>query len=285
MEDCKTAKSPGNPNEKLSISTVNEDNDLTGKVPFQELVGSLLYIAQITRPDIAFCVNNVSRFNSEHSKEHWEAALHILKYLKNTINYVLRFNKDEERDVYGYSDADYASEIDKRRSCSGFVVKLAGGAISWHSKRQEIVALSSTEAEYIALSTTTREILWISQFIKEISGIDMWPVKIYCDNTSSIKLATTDAYRERTKHIDVRYHHLRENIEEKKNKYRICVNKRKCCRCINKGVERTKEQSIRSFNGTGVNLFLFLYSKNIKKNFLLSFKAFPSSSYYFFLLS
>lgn len=198
---------------------VHEGNDLTGKVPYQELVGSLLYVAQITRPDIAFCVNNVSRFNSKHSKEHWEAALHILRYLKLTIDCVLRFEKTDERDVFAYSDADYASEIDKRRSCSGFVLKLGGGAISWHSKRQEIVALSSTEAEYIALSTTVRETLWVSQFVREISGIDMQPIKIFCDNTSSIKLATTDAYRERTKHIDVRFHHLRENIEE--NKIRV----------------------------------------------------------------
>lgn len=88
MFNCKPTKSPGNPNEKLSITMVNDDNDLTGKMPFQELVGSLLYIAQITRPDIAFCVNNVSRFNSKHSEEHWNAALRILKYLKHTSDYV-----------------------------------------------------------------------------------------------------------------------------------------------------------------------------------------------------
>lgn len=216
MLNCKPAKSPGNPNEKLSVSMVNEENDLTGKVPFQELVGSLLYVAQITRPDIAFCVNNVSRFNARHSKEHWEAAMHILKYLKGTAEYVLRFNKNEERDIYAFSYADYASEIDKRRSCSGFIVKLAGGAISWHSKRQEIVALSSTEAEYVALSTTVKEILWVSQFILEVSNVNMLPVKVYCDNTSAIKLANSDAYRERSKHIDVRFHHVRDNIEKKK---------------------------------------------------------------------
>lgn len=215
MLDCKATKTPGNPNEKLSAKMVSDENDLTGKVPYQELIGSLLYVAQITRPDIAFCVNNVSRFNSKHSEEHWDAALHILRYLKGTSNYVLSFNKNEKRDVHAYSDADYASETDKRRSCTGFVVKLADAAISWHSKRQEIVAVSSTEAEYIALSTTVKETLWISQFIHELTNIDMQPVQIYCDNTSTIKLAKTDAYRERTKHIDVRFHHIRDNIEKR----------------------------------------------------------------------
>lgn len=127
--------------------------------------------------------------------------------------------KNEEKDVCAFTDADYASEVDKRRSCSGYVLKLAGGAISWHSKRQEIVALSSTEAEYIALSTTVRETLWVSQFIHEISGVNVQPMKIYCDNTSSIKLAKNDAFQERTKHIDVRFHHVRDQIEKKK----ICI--------------------------------------------------------------
>lgn len=158
------------------------------------------------------------RFNSKHSIEHWEATLRILRYLKATSNYVLRFEKSEKRDVFGFSDADYASDVDKRRSCTGFVVKLCGAAVSWHSKRQEIVALSSTEAEYIALSTTIKEVLWISQFIKEISGMDMKPVTVYCDNTSTVKLTKSDSYRERTKHIDVRYHHIRENVERGKIK-------------------------------------------------------------------
>lgn len=216
MLNCKSVTSPGDSNQKLSISTINKKNDLTGKVPFQELIGSLLYVAQITRPDIAFCVNNVSRFNSKHGVEHWNAALRVLKYLKTTIDYALCYNRNEKRDVCAFSDADYSSEIDKRRSCTGYVVKLAGGAISWHSKRQEIVALSSTEAEYIALSTTVKESLWVSQFIHEMSNINIQPMKIYCDNTSTMKLAKSDAYRERTKHIDVRFHHIRDNIEDAK---------------------------------------------------------------------
>lgn len=216
MLNCNAAKSPGDPNQKLTEKTINAGNDLTGKVPFQELIGSLLYVAQITRPDISFCVNNVSRFNAKHSIEHWEAALRILKYLKGTADRVLVFKAETKNKLHAYSDADYASEIDKRRSCSGFVVKFAGAAINWHSKRQEIVAVSSTEAEYIALSTTAKEMLYLNQFFFELTNVNIEPTKIYVDNTSSINLAKNATYHDRTKHIDVRYHHLRDNIEKNK---------------------------------------------------------------------
>lgn len=215
MENAKATKTPADPNIKLSVKMWDEKNDASG-VPYQEVVGSLLYASQITRPDISFAVNNVSRFNVQHANEHWNAVLRILRYLIGTKNYKLRYEKQSTIKIEAYSDADYASDVDKRRSCTGYIIKLAGAAISWHSKRQEVVALSSTEAEYIALSTTAKEIIWISQFIHEISGVNTQPVRVYCDNTSAIKLAKTDAYRERTKHIDVRYHQLRNWIEEGK---------------------------------------------------------------------
>lgn len=193
----------------------SDENDAKG-VPYQELVGSLLYAAQITRPDISFAVNNVSRFNVQHATEHWNAVLRILRYLIGTKDFKLQFEKGKSIKIEAFSDADYASDIDKRRSCTGYVIKIAGAAVSWHSKRQEVVALSSTEAEYIALSTTAKEVVWISQFVCEVSGVNVQPVKIWCDNTSTIKLAKSDAYRERTKHIDVRFHQIRDWIQQSK---------------------------------------------------------------------
>lgn len=215
MWNCRVSKSPGDPNIKLSMNMWTEENDITGKVPYQEVIGSLLYIAQITRPDISFAVNNVSRFNTKHCAEHWIAVQRIMRYLKLTSRYSLRFVNNDD-DLLAYSDADYASDIDKRRSCSGFILKYAGAAITWHSKRQEVVALSSTEAEYIALSTAAKEVLWVEQFLNELTKTEKKPVPIYCDNKSAITLANTDAYRERTKHIDVRHHHVRQCIEEEK---------------------------------------------------------------------
>lgn len=212
LQNCKPAKTPSDTAEKLSVQMVNDENDITGTVPYQELIGSLLYISQCTRPDIAFSVNNASRFNSRHCKTHWEAVLRILKYLSGTADYKLKYSGPRE-DLCAFSDADWASDIDKRRSCTGSLLKLAGAAISWQSKRQDIVAMSSTEAEYIAMSSTVREVEWTKQFINGLQPNAIKTVTIYCDNESAIKLGNIAAFRERTKHIDIRHHHIREKVE------------------------------------------------------------------------
>lgn len=215
MEDCKPVGNPADTSLKLSKDMVTDDNSLKGKVPYQEAVGSLLFLSQGSRPDIAFAVNDVSRFNQNHSETHWKAVKRIIRYLSGTIDWKIRYEKNGNIDLHAFTDADWGSEQDERRSCTGFVVMMANGAISWNSKRQSIVALSSTEAEYIALSSTVREVIWIRQLANELNRDLIGPTKILCDNQSAIKLAKCDAYRPRTKHIDIRYHHIREKIEDK----------------------------------------------------------------------
>ena len=116
----------------------------------------------------------------------------------------------------GYCDADWASDMDERRSCTGNVFTLQGGAISWSCKRQQTVALSTTEAEYMALSAATQEVLWLQQFEHELFPSISTPIRIYCDNKSAINLANCDGYHARTKHIDIRHHFIRQKIQEKK---------------------------------------------------------------------
>lgn len=172
-----------------------------------------LYLAQATRPDIAFAVNDVSRFNADHSDIHWAAVKRIFRYLSGTINFKLKYTKGKGMDLHAFCDADWASDVDKRRSCTGFVTKMSNAAISWSSKRQPIVALSSTEAEYIAISSAVGEIMWLRQMANEMNADMVKKVTLYCDNQSAIKLAESDAFRPRTKHIDIRYHHLREKVD------------------------------------------------------------------------
>lgn len=214
MADCKPVGTPSDTSKKLSASMVNDSNNLVGKIPYQEAVGSLLHLTQGTRPDIAFAVNDVSRFNANHSNEHWQAVKRIFRYLKGTLDYTLKYHGQENTKLHAYTDADWASEPDERRSCSGHVLKMANAAISWCSKRQKIVALSSTEAEYIALSSTVREVIWMTQLATEVDNGYNEPTKIWCDNQSTIKLADSEAYRPRTKHIDIRYHHTRSKIDD-----------------------------------------------------------------------
>lgn len=133
MSDCKPVGTPSDTSVKLSTKIVNDKIDLTGKIPYQEAVGSLLHLTWGTRPDIAFAVNDVSRFNAKHSSEHWQAVKRIMRYLKGTTELGLVYYNDGNTKMHAFTDADWASEIDGCRSCSAFVLKMSNAAISWCS--------------------------------------------------------------------------------------------------------------------------------------------------------
>lgn len=213
MQAAKPISIPSDPNQKLSIDMITIDDKYNEKIPYQEAVGSLLYLAQCTRPDIAFAVNDVSRFNSNFGRVHWDAVKRIIRYLKGTINYKLKFT-NVSTDMHGYADSDWASDVDKRRSCTGYLFKLSDGAISWMSKRQPTIALSTTEAEYMAISAATQEAIWLHQFYAEINHGSVETVKLFCDNQGAIEIAKIDCYRARTKHIDIRHHFIKEKIKD-----------------------------------------------------------------------
>ena len=146
-------------------------------------MGGLLYLVQGTRPDIAFAVGDVSRFNSCYGKAHWLAVKRIVRYLKGTKHLKLKYTNNRENiGLLGYSASDWASDIDKRRSCTGYIFTLQGGAISWGSRRQPTVALSSCEAEYMALSATIQEAIWLKQFGEQLESIFLnSPVSVLSD--------------------------------------------------------------------------------------------------------
>lgn len=215
MEECKPVSTPSDINQKLSLNaTSNSEEGGSISVPYQELVGCLLFLVQGTRPDIAFAVHDVSRFNNNHQSVHWMAAKRILRYLKGTIDFKLRYSKHGNRNLIGYTDSDWASDVDTRRSCSGNVFKLSNGAISWFSKRQKTVALSSAEAEYMAMASCIQESIWLKQFGCELDKSFDGPVQVLCDSRSAIDLASSDGYRQRTKHIDIRHHFIREKVAD-----------------------------------------------------------------------
>lgn len=213
MDKCKPVRTPSDLNNKLTLKWWNESNDLTGKVPYQEAVGSLMYLALATRPDIAFAVGDVSRFNSKHCDGHWAAVKRIFRYLRGTANLKIRYKFNDISDFHASSDADWGSDLDKRRSCSGSVVSMSGAAIAWRSKRQPIVAQSSAESEYIALSYAVKEVMWLKQLARELNiGIDQQTV-VFCDSKSAISLADEEAFRDRTKHIDIKFHYVRDMVK------------------------------------------------------------------------
>lgn len=153
--------------------------------------------------------NNVSRFNTSYWMAYWMAVKRILRYLKGPISYKLVFNRENPNEMIVFSDADWACDVDKRCSCTGYVYKISGGSIAWRSTRQSTVALSSTEAEYMALTATIQEGVWLAQLCDELRLNIKKPIKIMCGNQSAIKLVESGG-RQRPKHIDIRYHFIRE---------------------------------------------------------------------------
>ncbi|XP_046145331.1 secreted RxLR effector protein 161-like [Osmia bicornis bicornis] len=191
--------------------TTEEERDRMNQVPYRSLIGSLMYLATSTRPDIAHAVSALSQFNDNPGEEHWKAAKRVLRYIKRTEKMEIVFTKTEN-ELIGFSDADWGASIDDRRSYTGYVFRLFGGAISWSSRKQKTVAMSSAEAEYMALSEAAKESIYQRRFLTEVVG-KLKTTLILCDNQSAGLMAKNPVYHERTKHIDIRYHFVRESVE------------------------------------------------------------------------
>jgi hypothetical protein len=197
---------------KKSCPSSEKEKDKMKAIPYSSAVGSLMYAMVCTRPDIAHAVGIVSRYLSNPGKEHWEAVKWILRYLKGTSKLCLCYGEGNPI-LKGYTDSDMARDLDSRKSTSSYIFTLAGGAISWQSKLQKCVALSTTEAEYISAVEAGKELLWLKRFLQEL-GFSQQEYIILCDSQSAIDLSKNSMYHSRTKHIDVRYHWLREAIDK-----------------------------------------------------------------------
>jgi hypothetical protein len=218
MADCNEVPIPQTPWTYLSADmspSVDADVAAMKKVPYAELVGSLNWLATSTRPDIAQTVSKLCRFVSNPGPEHWKAAKQVLRYLKGTKSHGLRYRHDGNRELFGYQDSDWAGDRDTRRSTSGFGFILADALISWRSKLQTSVALSSTEAEYMACCFATREAVWLRRLLKEAGLQVQAPTILHEDNSGCVSLAGNWRADQRTKHIDVQYHYVREQVEAK----------------------------------------------------------------------
>lgn len=170
------------------------------------------FYEESTRPDIAYSVSYLSQFNNCYSYIHWNYAKRILKYLLKTKGYCLRYSR-EAAELEGFVDADWASDSNDRRSYTGFCFMKSGSAVSWESKKQRTVALSSCEAEYMALSEACREAIYLNNLMYELNGIPDYKIVIYNDSQSALKLANSHQFHKRSKHIDVRYNLIRDVID------------------------------------------------------------------------
>eukprot|EP00253_Pinus_taeda_P008358 PITA_08358 len=220
--DSKMVKVPILVGVKLPIEqspkTQEEEEDMS-HVPYASAVSSLMYEMVCTRPGIAHVVGVLSRFMSKPRKEHWTTVKRIFIYFHGTNYYVLcyqgRLGLDRVLDIHGFVDADWVGDLDRRRSTSGYVFNLFGGVVSWMSKKQFVVAPSTTEIEYMAPTHASKEVVWLQRLCSSM-GLVQGTIRIDYDSQSGIFLAKNSAYHSKTKHINVHYHFVRDMIEDKK---------------------------------------------------------------------
>jgi hypothetical protein len=222
FEDLKPISTPMDPNVKLSTSqnaSTAPEFAVMRHIPYHEAVGALMYAMLGTRPDISFATTTVAKFSSNPGLPHWEAVKRIYRYLNGTRGLWLTYG-GEMKALVGYADAD-GSMAEDRRAVSGYAFLIDGGAVSWGTKKQEVVSLSTTESEYIAATHAAKEALWLRSLITQVFGTihDASPshaTTLFSDNQSAIALAKDHQYHARTKHIDVRFHFIRWVIEDGK---------------------------------------------------------------------
>jgi len=216
MSDCRPVYTPMNPGSRLSASmapTTPEDHAFMADKPYGSVVGATMYLATCTRPDIAYTVGVLARFISNPGRAHWVAAMHLLRYLKSSIDLQLVYGPGESDDEFlTYTDADHGGNPDNGKSTGGYLVTAGSGAISWSSKLQPTVSLSSTEAEYLAAVEAGKEILWLRNMHHELGNTITTPSALFIDNQSAIKVTQNPEHHGRMKHLDLRTFWLRDTV-------------------------------------------------------------------------
>ncbi|KAK3749555.1 hypothetical protein QZH41_007287 [Actinostola sp. cb2023] len=249
MENCKPVSTPLELGKKFQQLSANDD--AFDDQIYRQAIGCLTYASTTTRPDIAAAVGVLSQYTSNPSNDHWMGIKRVLRYIKGTMNYGLKFSAQEQNpQLIGYSDADWAGDIDTRKSTSGYVFQFGNGTVSWSSRKQSTVAKSSTEAEYVALSSATQEAIWLRRLMKDLGGrVDTSATTIYEDNQGAIELAKNAKYHNRTKHIDICHHFVRERIVSNEISVSFCPTEDMVADIMTKGLTRVTFEKLRDLLG------------------------------------
>ena len=218
MIDCKPAETPMSLSEKLSK---NDGKEKVDESIYRSLVGSLIYLTN-TRPDIVYSVSIVSRFMDNPSKAHFAAAKRILRYVNGTKNFGIMYKKEEDNRLKGYTNNDWAGSLDDRKSTSGYIFCLGTKVTSWSSKKQNVVALSTAKAEYISSIAAACEALWLRRLLQDLQDKQEDATTLFCDNMSAIAMSKNPVFHARSKHIELKYHFIRELVENEDIKLEFC---------------------------------------------------------------
>ena len=247
LMNAKPASTPADTNVHLV-----KDDGVSKRVDsgiYQSMVGSLLYAAIATRPDIAQAVSAVSKYNCNPSQVHLTAVKRIFRYLNGTLDLALEYQKSSGGSLVGYADSDWGGDRDDRHSTTGNIFMLSNGPVSWLSKKQSTVALSTTEAEYMALSSATQEAIWIQRLLEDLGTVQDDGISIQEDNQGAIALAKNPIAHARTKHIQIRYHFVREAVEEGIINLNYCPTEDMVADILTKPLCKGRFETVRSLMG------------------------------------
>jgi hypothetical protein len=243
MADCNPVHVPIEPRLKLSQVSPNPPVDIT---MYRSIVGSLRYLVH-TRPDISFAVGFVSRFMETPTTEHLSVVKQILRYIAGTLNFGCTYNacKDDAEPLIGFSDADHAGDVDDRKSTTGSLFFYGRCPISWQSQKQKSTALSSCQAEYMAASTTSCQAVWLGRLIGELFAKDPSVPILFVDNKAAIQLCKNPVFHQRSKHIELRYHFIRECLDRGQITVEFISTADQLADIFTKGLGRVKFQELR----------------------------------------
>ena len=247
MEDCRPVATPTECEKKFEKGA--EGDERCDVSTYQSAIGSLNYAAIATRPDISFAVGMLSQFMQNPTQNHWIAVKRILRYIKGTLSFGLKFTHTEDFNLHGYSDSDWAGCTSSRKSTSGQLFRLGDCTISWRSKKQSIIALSSTEAEYVALCSAAQETTWLRRMLHGIRMQQVTPTTVYEDNQGCTALARNPKDHPRTKHIEVKYHFIRDMIARKRMDVIYCPTGEMVADTLTKGLAKPKFEKFRQLMG------------------------------------
>ena len=239
MIDSHPVSTPLDPNVKLIRTPDDEHHDIP---EYRSAIGSLMYAASRTRPDISFAVQTLSQFMSNPGPAHWTAVKCVFWYLNGTCELGIIYWQGEEVKPLAYSDADWGSNVNDRKSISGYVFQMAGGPISWQSKKQPTIALSSMEAEYMAESLATRQVIWLRTLTAELGIPYSGPTILKVDNQGAIAYSYNAINHGRTKHIDIQHHFVREKIISREVDIQYCATDDNLADLLTKALPKPKHE-------------------------------------------
>jgi len=221
MDKCKAAETSITGGTKLSKK---DNGPAVDSTLYKQMVGSLMYLTA-TRPDLMYAVSLIYRFMESPKESHWKVRKIILRYVAGTAGYGLWYTRTSDCTLTGYTDSDFAGCTDDRKSTAGYAFHFGSSLISWASKKQPIVSLSSAEAEYVATTTAACHIVWLQRLLKDMGHAVIDTTTIFCDNSSAIALSKNHVFHKKSKHIDTCYHFIHELVKEGKINLLFCGSK------------------------------------------------------------